>query len=178
MSVTKKDLTVLNFTRDEYNALDPKVFVDEIAPRISESHALDVLVALVQEGVFDIKAPEVLMNWTYKAVVVAGVNLQVVKEIPGKKVPVVTLSMEEFETTTPEEMGNYFKEYTAVGRAARTLLLIIKNEGFLPSAEKMVQLTNGRITVEGVELPKQVKKVASSILLKGLTINNSVELNA
>ena len=178
MNAKKKDLTVLNFTAIEYNLLDPKEFVEELAPRVSDGHALDVLIDLVQAGTIVIGDPEVLMNWTYKAVVVEGLDPKVVKEISGKKTPVVTMSLAEFEALSPKHMGNFFRWYTTPSRAAKILLEIIKTQGYLPSAEKVVQLTNGRVAVAGVERPKQNKKAPASILLKGVTINNGDALNA
>lgn len=171
---TKKDLNVISWTEDEYNSLDPKALAEVLEPRVSEGHALAVLVSLVENGTIEIKDPEALMDWTYKAVQVDGIDA---KEIPGKVEPKIKLTVEEFETATAAEMASYFKEYTTAGRASRIILALI-SQGYLPAAEKVVQLANGRISVEGVELPKQTKKGASSILLKGITINNGSTVNA
>jgi len=167
---TKKDLSVISWTKDEYNSLDPKALAEVLEPRVSEGQALDVLVSLVENGTIEIKDPEALMDWTYKAVQVAGIDAEVVKQIPGKVEPKTKLTMAEFETTSAADIANYFRLYTTAGRAARIILALIE-QGYKPATEKVVQLTNSRICIEGVSLPKQNKQ-RSSVLLKGVTVNN------
>jgi len=172
----KKEMEVINYTQEAYNELPcDHVLATITAERISDGNAISVLTEIVESGALSIKAPNVLMDWTYKGVQVEGVKAD---DIPGKVEPSVKLTAEEFEQTTAQEMAKYIAEYTTQARAGKILLVLIDQGIYKPTAAHMVKLTNGRITIEGIELPKKNMKKRASVLITGIVVNNEVQVGA
>jgi len=165
----KREIQVVNLSKAEAEAISTEDLLKAMTPRISERRALKVLADVLKDGTVTVEEPETLADWTYKAVVVKGVDMS---EVTGSKEPKVTLTKANFESLTGEQMAKYIEEHTTEKRASLIMLALI---GFgLPlTPVQIVDLSNRRITVEGVELPKTTtsRKRDSVVLVKGVNVN-------
>jgi hypothetical protein len=164
----KRDLPVINLTREEVVQLDAKGILEIMSPRVSGRRAKDLLISLVGDGTVSVTDPETLMDWTYKHVIVEGVSAET---ITGSKDPKVSLAAEKFKKLTGAEVAELLKEHTTESRAGKIMFALI-GVGLQLTPEQVVTISNNRITVEGVELLKAAqRKKDSVILVKGVSIN-------
>ena len=167
----KKTLSVIKYTQEEYEEVEASQLTEELSPRLSLGNAKKVLVSILRDHKLVISEPETIMDWTYKAVVVEGASGD---EIAGKKDAEKTLSIEEFDALTGEEVAGFIKKYTTEKRAGEIIMALISGEYFKPTASQVIQLANGRIAVDGVSLPKTgSSKTAHVVVMKGIKINGN-----
>ena len=163
-------LPIINYTKEEYEAVDATKLAEVLGPRLSLGNAKKVLVSVLRDNIVEISDPESLMDWTYKAVAVEGINGD---EIVGKRVPEKTLTKEEFASMTSEQAAGFIKVHTTEKRAGEIIMALVSDDYFKPTEAQVVQLANGRIAVEGVSLPKKAggSKPPRVVVLKGIKIN-------
>jgi len=164
----KRNLPVVKMTREEAEAIDTAKLLEAMTPRISERRAKKVLVDVIGDETVTVTEPETLMDWTYKHVAVTGAKAD---EVQGSKTPKQTLSAKQFKELDGAGMAALVKEYTTEKRAGQIMLALIEF-GLKPSPEQIVELSNARIAVEGVENPRVAgPRRDSVVLVKGVSVN-------
>jgi len=158
------DLKPIKLTQDEFGKLDAAALraklCSEPQPRISRERGHSFLVERVENGKINSITAVVLMNWTYRGVVVEGIAI----EGQGRSVEnaVTKLSQKEFDELTPAGKAALIKELTHKRRAADVIIPDLVSKGLPLTAEDVVYLTNGRIEIEGVTIAKS-NKVAHAL---------------
>ena len=166
----KKNLAVINYTVDSYKAVTAEDLVEVLNPRISLLNAKKVLVDIIGNGTIGVTDPEVLADWTYKAVHVEGTVYG--DDVSGKKIPEVVLTADEFSQATAEQVAGYIKVHTTEKRAGEIINALIAGGCYIPTATEIVRLSNGRISVEGVSIAKANKaKGTHKVLVRGIKVN-------
>jgi hypothetical protein len=164
----KKNLAVINYTVDSYKTVTPEVLAEVLSPRISLLNAKKVLADIIGNGTISITDPEVLADWTYKAVHVEGTVYG--DDVSGKKIPEIVLTSAQFSEVTPEQVAGYIKEHTTEKRAGEIINALIAGGCYIPTATEIVRLSNGRILVEGVSIAK-ANKDTHKVLVRGIKVN-------
>ena len=168
---TKKDMPVINYTKEAFGKLTSKTLIDVITPRISNLIAKKELVKMIKNGDVVFTNPVDLSEWTYKAVVVVGTDLS---KIVGKKIPEVTLTVDEFKALTNDQVAKYIEDHTTEKTAAAYMFAIVE-AGQILTAEQVVRITNSRITVEGVTVTKNSnKRTARVVSLTGIKLSHKL----
>lgn len=160
--VKLEDIKPVVLTAEEFEKKTPEEVAKMIlTPQniLSRERAIKELVARVSEGRVKIDNPVALMDWTYKHVMVDGVAPETksngtVIPLKGVDKATETLSKEKFAALDAEGKAALISKYTFKNRAANHILPELIKKGMPVSAEDIVYLTNGRISVKGVTVPQ------------------------
>lgn len=157
--VKMADLTTIKMTQKEFDALDAAALraklCSEPQSRISRERGKTYLVDNVASGKINSITAAVLMNWTFRGVVVKGVEFK--GQGRSAENALKTLTQAEFDKLSPTETSALINEYTHKRRAADVIIPALVTVGMPLTAEDVVYLTNGRIEVEGVTVTKSSK---------------------
>jgi len=145
------EIQPITLTLDEFKSKTAQEIASLMHNRISRERGKAELTARIRDGRIRITVPEVLADWSFKNVVVEGMN----SKIRGVKTPKVTLTKEQFTDLTNPEKADFIEEYTHKRRIASDIIpqLIIK--GMPVSPEDVVRLTCGRILIDGVVVERK-----------------------
>jgi hypothetical protein len=146
--VKLSDVKPIAITIDEFTAKSPRELADLVSDRLSQERAKAELISRIREERIRINEPSTLMDWTYRNVAVEGVKTKV----RGVKNAKVTLTLDQFNSLTPEQKAGYISQFTHKRRIAGDIMpqLIIKGMPITP--RDLVWLTNERVTIEGVTI--------------------------
>ena len=174
---------VYDLTVEEWEALSGSAKADIFVEVISVERAKKVLKELVGKGIVKIADPKMFARWTNKRVVVKGIDLT---GVSGYKIPSETLTIEEFNELTPDQMVELAQKYISNDRAKVAFKILVGKE--LPmTIEQAMLWSNGRLQFEGVEKPKgntsggrgTRKVINDDELAAGIILNgNSKEVEA
>jgi len=161
------DMPTVELTKAAFGKLDAAGLVatlidadDPTVNRISRERAKDELVERIKAS--RIKVGEIaLADLTYKNVVVEGVKLP--KTIRGVSEPKVTLTEDAFGKLKPEDVAAYVEKYTHKRRVANVIIPDYIAAGMPMTAEDVVSITNGRVAIKGVVVPKAGNAPAHAI---------------
>jgi len=148
------DVTPIAITMDEFKSKSPQELSELVSDRLSQERAKAELITRIREERIKISNPEVLADWTYKNVSIEGVT----DNIRGVKKPVVTLTLDQFKALMPEQKADYILRHTHKRRIAESIFPELIRKGMPLSAENIVNLTCGRVSIEGLTMIKQGKK--------------------
>lgn len=159
------DLKPIKLTQEEFDALDADALraklCSEPQSRISRERGKAYLVERITAGKINSITAAVIMDWTYRGVVIEGVAVngqgRAVENAPK------TLTQKKFDELTPAGKAALIKEFTHKRRAADVIIPDLVTAGMPMSAEDVVYLTNGRVEIEGVEIAK-TNKVTHAIV--------------
>lgn len=163
----KRDLPKVELTRAKAKAISAEDLLKMMTPRISERRAQKVLAEVISDGTVEITDPATLADWTYKGVVVEGVDLS---EVQGAKEAKVTLKEKAFKELDGPGMAELIVANATEKRTSQVMLALIEF-GLKLTPEQIVNLSNGRIVIEGIAVPRTVVKRDSVVLVKGVNVN-------
>lgn len=123
--------------------------------RLSRKRCKEELPKLVERKVIRLSTPEALYAWTFGTAQVAGKR---VEGIPGRKEAKIAISEEQWEKVTPKRLADILRDTQTEKRASLCMLAVMWQRTYKPSAEDIVALTNGRVTIEGVKAPDRKRK--------------------
>ena len=165
------DMTTVDLTQEAFDALDAVGIIEAILTdghnRLSRERAKAELVGRIREGKIKNVSASALMDWTYKAVKVAGVTIK----NPGfsDDNTKVNLTQEEFDALDNVAIAGHIDKFTQKRRIADDILLELIKAGMPLTAKDVVYLTNGRVAIEGVAVESASKK--SSANVEGVTFD-------
>lgn len=152
------DMEVIELTQAAFDKLTPTGLVAKMIDpknsainRISRERAHAMLIKRIEAGRITVTSVSIA-DLTYKNVVVAGVAIPA--KVRGVIEPKITLTEENFSKLTPKEVAAYVDKFTHKRRVADVILPDYIIAGMPMTAVDVVSLTNGRIAVKGVEVPK------------------------
>ncbi len=164
-AVNMNDLTPIKLTQIEFDALDADglraKLCSEPQLRISRERGKEFLVDRISSGRINSITPEMIANWTYKAVIVAGVVIGGQGKLPenaSKK-----LTQEEFDTLDAPGKAALINEFTHKRRAADVIIPDLVTAGMPMTAEDVVYLTCGRVEIEGVTVIAKARAAAHAV---------------
>lgn len=152
------DMEIIELTKAAFDKLTPAGLVAKMIDpknpainRISRERAHAMLIERIEAGRITVTSV-ILADLTYKNVVVEGVAIPA--KVRGVIEPKITLTQEQFDKAEPKEIAAYVDKYTHKRRAADTIIPDYIVAGMPMTAVDVVSLTNGRVAVKGVEVPK------------------------
>lgn len=159
------DLTPIKLTQAEFDALDAEglraKLCDEPQPRISRERGKAYLVRQVASGKINSIEPETMENWTYNSVRIKGV------EVEGQGFTAAnaakTLTKAEFGKLDAQGKAALIEKFTHKRRAADVILPDLVTAGMPMSAEDVVHITCGRVSIEGVTPTARARKTSHAI---------------
>lgn len=166
---TKRDIPVVEYTQEALAKLSQEELLVAMTPRISERRALKILCDVIEDGTVTIEEPATLADWTYKHVTVSGVDLE---EVTGSKKPKVTLKKADFDGLDSPGMAKLIGKHTTEKRAS-LIMLALMEFGLQLTPIQVVSLSNNRIKVAGIALPRNVIKRDSVVLVRGVKVNGN-----
>lgn len=163
--VTMNDLKPIKLTQDEFNALDAvglrAKLCEEPQARVSRERGKEFLVERVAAGRINSITPEMMMDWTYKAVAIEGTTVKGQGFTASQAK--MTLTKAAYGKLDAQGKADLINEYTHKRRAADVILPDLVSAGMPLSAEDVVYLTCGRIEVEGVTVAPKTRKASHAV---------------
>jgi len=170
-------LVTFQLTVDEWNNFSSTEKADYFREVISVERAKKVLIDLIKTGAVVINDSKTFARWTSRRIVVKGDDLSAVQ---GYNKPTETLTKEEFEALSPEEMAGYIQKYVSYDRA-KTGVIILIGKGLPVPPETAMRWSNGRFEFAGLEKQRSTtgtgvgrghrRRVDPNELVTGLTLN-------
>lgn len=148
------EIRPVDLTLEEFSNLKPEKLMEMVVPRLSRIRTKAELVSRIKSGRIKIGQPSTLMNWTFKNVMVKGVNIS----SRGTKDTKVELSKEEFDTLTDDRKAELIEKYTRERRASEEIFPALLRMGLKLTAYDVVYLTCGRVAIEGIVIEGNTKK--------------------
>lgn len=160
-----QDLKPIKMTQEEFGKLDAAglraKLCTEPQSRISRERGKAFLVERVEAGRINSITPEVMMNWTYKAVQIEGATVEGQGFTPGRAKKKLTQTA--FGKLDAAGKATLIKEFTHKKRAADVIIPDLVTAGMPLSAEDVVYLTCGRIEIEGVTVTAKSNKTSHAV---------------
>lgn len=161
------DMEIIELTQAAFDKLTPAGLVAKMIDpknpainRISRERAHAMLIERIEAGRITVTGAS-LADLTYKNVVVAGVAIPA--RVRGVIEPKVTLTEEQFGKLKAKEVAAYVDKFTHKRRVADAIIPDYITAGMPMTAVDVVSLTNGRVAVKGVEVPKAGNAKASAV---------------
>lgn len=152
------DMEIIELTQAAFDKLTPTGLVAKMIDpknsainRISRERAHAMLITRIEGGRITVTSVSIA-DLTYKNVVVDGVAIP--PKVRGVIEPKVTLTEEQFGKLKAKEVAAYVDKFTHKRRVADIIIPDYIIAGMPMTAVDVVSLTNGRIAVKGVEVPK------------------------
>jgi hypothetical protein len=143
--VTKKWTPEVTLTKEQFGKLSKEDVYKLLEKRISQEKATSILTDLVDQERIAITDPATLPNWTYKRVMISGIDYKGL----GAKTPKVVISKEEFGKLNGKKLAEVLRGNISPERAKAIVLVLLENGIVKPTASEVVEWSYNRVMVEG-----------------------------